>query len=259
MIPRVVLVLVLVLVLLLGCGSSGSFNAATDLGARVATAAVGAAASGSGPRRDSYEYRVAVTRAKTQCASAGANGRVRLVVTDGASHLAIRPSDDVRFVRYDDCQLEWLDGCAARDPSTYSARWTIAPSEGARILDIADEADLYERLPGASLPLVARSQRGARLRVEVIGATMRETQLSWRRRDLVASDVCALATHWVAAIEQGALRLNVDPSPSPSERELDAQKELELGSYAACRRGEPDACEAPVAVTLAPIPRAAAE
>ena len=246
-----------------GCGSPQSVAAAYEVGARAAIA-VGAAAYGGrtnsgspggtsahGPTAGPAGARDAVFHAIERCATLP--DRVRLVVTEGDAHAPPRTPDGVRFVSFVGCRINWLDACQAPDGAVYTDAVKSVAVLGPRIVEVWDEVELYERLPGSSPEYIARARRGERLRFEVIADTVRETPAFYTRRDLGRVAECQTATHWVAAVEHGALRVNVDPPVDATETQLDAQKELERGAVAGCRRGEPRACDAVVAVTLTRI------
>jgi hypothetical protein len=232
------------------CNGGNALGAAAQLGGHAAGAALGAAAS-PGPRpRDTYAYRAQLAQAMNQCA-APTTAQEQLVL-DAADHLK-SSADAVRVVRFTDCRITWLDDCSFTRPALYGAPRELE-GERARVIDVWDDVDLYERVPAWSTAWGSRVRGGAHLRVDLVTATARETKVEPRRADLASEDACAGATHYLAAVLYGAVRVNVDPQPNLTERELDAQATLDLGGYAACRREE-GPCLAPVAVKLVPLPR----
>jgi hypothetical protein len=200
-------------------------------------------------RRHTYEYRRRLAEAQTKCGPTNAQSRVLLL--DGDEHL--RDISSVRVVRVRDCRIEWLEGCSPKSPLTYGAP---APSKAptANTIRLEDELDLFEQLRMGTARFAVPLRSGTPVLVESIVASERQLGLPVERADLEGSDACVDATHWISAIEYGALRVNVDPPPNPSEHHLDAQKAFELGSFAACRRAEDGACAAAIAVTLLPLP-----
>lgn len=225
-----------------GCAGGGG-AAAGQLAGQVLGSAIQAAASGSPRRRDTYEYRVEVARARAACARQ--RDAMQLLVLDAKAHL--KTTDDVRVVRWEDCEVTWLDDCAV-ERSYGPAR--PREGDGARTLHVWDEVDLYELVPAWSPSWRHPIAEGRHLRVDAFVELVREAP-AVRRADLPSTTACTGATHVVSSIELGALRVNVDPKDGLTERELDAQRELDLGGYTACRRG--DGCFAVVAVGLTPL------
>lgn len=241
---------VLALALAFASGCSPSTAPLGDLAGKVIGAAIDSAAKPYDRRADP-DYRQHVAEKRWACHTA--MSPTRLVVPDGDAHLR---SDGaaVRFVRYADCKVQWLDGCITKKKADYGTR--ASPGGDARragTFDVADEIDLFERVPAFSSMFGGRMAKVTLMRVELRTMTVRESSATFSREDLEDSAACGSATHWIASIEHGALRVNFDPSPYAGEHELEAQKVLGLGSYAACVREEEGACEAPVAVTIAPL------
>lgn len=222
-----------------------------DLAGKLVSAGIEGAGKPHDRRKD-YDYRRHVDEAKWACRAAATP--TRLIVPDGEAHFV--PKDDaVRFVRFADCKVEWLDACAsATKDATYGAR-TYAGREvrHAETIDVADEIDLYERFPAFSAMFGGRMTKPTTMRVEHRSLTIRETSRTFARTDLEHTDACTGATHWVASVEHGSLRINFDPSGYAGEQELEAQKVHAVGSYAACVREEEGACEGPIAITIVPL------
>jgi len=120
-------------------------------------------------------------------------------------------------------------------------------------VDVFDEVDLYERFPAFSAMFGDRLAKPTIMRVGLRTMTTRDSSVSFSRGDLEASDACFGATHAVASIELGALRVVFDPSPHAGEKELEGQKVLGLGSYGACVGDGAGSCDAVVAVTIVPL------
>lgn len=244
----------LVLLATLGLTSCTSRTAPLgDFAGRLVSSAVAHAGERYDRRRDP-DYRRQV-QASRWAACQGTSTATRVIVPDGEARL---PPDDarVRVVRYADCKIDWLEGCRAKRSSAYGERVYLASdARRAETSVILDEVDLYDRFPAFSAMFGARIAKKTEMHVEVRLLTKREIGEKFGRSDLEPTDACAGATHWVAVVEYGALRVNFDPSAYAGENELEAQKVLGVGSYAACVREEPGACNAAVAITIAPLSR----
>jgi len=229
--------------LLTGCAGGGG-DAAAKLAGEVLGGALHAAASGSPRRRDTYEYQVEVAKARGAACS-NDHAALRLFVLDAAAHLR---TDTVRVARWEGCEVTWLDDCRLARAEYGPAR--PREGDGARTIDVWDDVDLYELLPAWSASWKHPVAQGRHLRVQTLVEAVREAP-AITRADIPSDVACTGATHVVSALELGAVRLNVDPKDGATERELEAQRELELGDYSACRRGE--GCAAIVAVGLTPL------
>ncbi len=216
-----------------------------QLGGQVAGGVIQGAAQGAPRRRDTYEYRVAVARARGECAQP--TGPMRLVVLDGAARLTA--NDRARVVRFVECRITWLDDCTV-DAAYGPAR--PAEGDGGRSFYVWDEVDLYELVPAMSTKWHADVARGSRLLVETQTRWVRQTP-DLLRASLPEQKGCTGATHWVRSFELGALRVGVDTPNDATERERDAQKAASLGDLAACRDESGMGCDAPIAVDLQPL------
>ena len=223
-----------------GCGSAG----VGQLVGAAANVGVAAATTPSASHASTVHYGNELALAKWRFANLRAT--TTLAVADAAPHVRGRA---VRFVRIGTAhRVEWLDECAVSG-ATYGE---LRPVEDwrRRTLALADEVDLFERAPALDAAIGASLRRGRTVRVDLAGTTVRTSTATVARTDL-RDDACLGATHVVSAIHYGALRINVDPSPRASERELDAQKEMEVGVFAACPDG--DGCAEPIEVTVTPL------
>lgn len=231
----------------LGCTSSTA--PLGDVAGKMLGAAIDNAAKPYDRRKD-YDYQRRVAWSRNACQTASAP--TRLVVLDAETHL--RPEGGVRLVRYLDCKVEWLDSCRTKSAATYRpAVYLRTEARRAQTVDVPDEIDLYERFPAFSTAFGHRMSKPTTMRVELRALTVRETGAAFGRADLDATDGCSGATHYIASIEHGALRVNFDPTAYAGESELEAQKTLAVGDYGACVREESGACESAVAITIAPL------
>ncbi|MBL8608954.1 MAG: hypothetical protein JNL38_16630 [Myxococcales bacterium] len=225
--------------------SSSSMGSLAQLGGHVASGVIQGAASGAPRRRDTYEYRVAVARARGECAHP--SGPMRVLVQGGAARLTA--SDRARVVRYVDCNVTWLDDCAVE--AAYGAA-RPAEGDGSRSFYVWDEVDLFELVPAMSANWHADVARGSRLLVETRTVAVRQAP-ALQRANLPQEPGCTGATHWVRSFELGAMRVGIDIANDATERERDAQKAASLGDLGACRDDGAAGCDVPIAVDLQPL------
>lgn len=129
--------------------------------------------------------------------------------TDQSSFQA-RAASDIIVVRYSGCELKVLDGCA--NDSVKGALgayrpvdWTAGQLEA---IDMADEDDLYAKLPLGTASLGGRVQRGERFHMEYyVSGTRTATRSAVYRTDLDRISGCKNATHFVYAFNLGAFAL----------------------------------------------------
>jgi hypothetical protein len=129
--------------------------------------------------------------------------------TDSSSFEA-RASTDVVFVRYEGCDLKVLDGCA--DDAVRGALGTYRPVEwtsgSVEKIDIANEGELFAKLPLGAASLDARVQAGEQFHMEYFAAGVRtSTRSAVFRKDLERIHACREATHFVYGYNVGAFAL----------------------------------------------------
>jgi hypothetical protein len=191
---------------------------------------------------DPFKRAQAVLDAK---ARRDADSTATLVIHDGARHLN---GDSVRFVRFVGCRLDWLDECAARGAPAYRVRRPLSEPE-TLVLNVRDEAELFDQMPTWDFDYGARVRHGSALRVDLRKEAVRSASGPFGHDDLAGADACAAATHWVSAVFFGALRVNVDPADGAREVELEAQSVLDVGRYTACG-SDGTSCLDPVAIEI---------
>jgi hypothetical protein len=129
--------------------------------------------------------------------------------TDSSSFEA-RAKSDVLFVKYEGCELTILDNC--RNDSTPGAygsyrapEWTSGSVE---VMEIANEGDLFAKLPLGVGTLGGRVQGGEHFRMEYfVSGTRHATRDRIYRSDLQALPGCREATHFVYGYNLGAFAL----------------------------------------------------
>ncbi len=129
--------------------------------------------------------------------------------TDTSSFEA-RASTDVVFVKYEGCELKVLDGCA--DDAVRGALGTYRPVEwtsgSVEKLDIANEGELFAKLPLGVASLDARVQAGEQFHMEYFAAGVRtSTRSAVFRKDLERIHACSEATHFIYGYNVGAFAL----------------------------------------------------
>ena len=127
-----------------------------------------------------------------------------------ASSFEARASTDVVFVKYEGCELKVLDGCA--DDAVRGALGTYRPVEwtsgSVEKLDIANEGELFAKLPLGVASLDARVQAGEQFHMEYFAAGVRTaTRSAVFRKDLARIHACSEATHFIYGYNVGAFAL----------------------------------------------------
>jgi hypothetical protein len=187
--------------------------------------------------------------------------------TDMSSFEA-RADRDVVFVRYEGCDLKVLDSCS--DDSVKGALgaykavdWTSGQLEA---IDVANEADLYAKLPLGASSLGGRVKAGEKFHMEYyVTGTRTATRAEIGRADLAKIAGCKGATHYVYAYNLGAFALgsasNIQGTvggsafgfgaggTQTSSRKAD-KKGGELGTCKADTAKETQGCRVPIRLTL---------
>ena len=129
--------------------------------------------------------------------------------TDMSSFEA-RATNDIIFVRYEGCDLQVLDGCVDDSVrgslgSYKNVEWTSGSLES---MDIADEDDLFAKLPLGAADLGGRVHSGEKLHMEYfVAGTRAATRSAVYRDSLKRIAGCEGATHFVYAFNVGAFAL----------------------------------------------------
>ncbi len=177
-------------------------------------------------------------------------------------------ASDIVFVRYEGCTLKVLDECKndsiRGEQGAYEpVEWTTGQLE---TIDIANEGDLYAKLPLGKATLGARVAGGERFRMEYyVAGTRYATRDAVYEADLAGRYGCEEATHFVYAYNLGAFALGsaneFDASAGGSvygfgaggNRHSHYRADKKGGDLSACRSDaatEVAGCKAPIRLHL---------
>lgn len=170
------------------------------------------------------------------------------------------------LVRYEGCELVPLYGCmdATRPFGSYGTpEFTSGTVQG---LDVANEGELYGKLPLGAVSLSARLQAGESLHLKYfVSGVATASRDSVYRGEVEQMDACKTATHYVYAYNLGAFELeSVEQSSgevgaSALGGEVGGKKsssESQLGhggKIDSCSTQAQVACRVPIRVELRPI------
>ena len=226
--------------------------------------------NGKGQANDLYAKTFA---GRSACAPAQAAARPFIIdwdATDQSSFQA-QAQSDVVVVRYHDCALEVLTECRADDMKgsfgSYAAiQWT---SGGLESIDIADEDDLYAKLPLGVASLGGRVESGEKFHMEYfVSGTRTATREHLYASELASNPACAGATHFVhqynlgafALAAQSKLHAAIDGSyfgfGAGGGKTSETTTDKKGGDLAACTEDsakEVDDCKVPIRLTLRAI------
>jgi hypothetical protein len=190
--------------------------------------------------------------------------------TDQSSFQA-RAAKGVVFVKYEGCDLQVLDGCAVDSErgklGGYNpVEWTSGQLE---TVDIADQNDLYAKLPLGAATLGGRVEQGEKFHMEYfVSGTRTATREHQYRSAISKIDGCTGATHFVYGYNLGAfalgsassLKQNVGGSyfgfGAGGSRASASQADKKGGELSACKGSdvkEVDRCKVPIRLTLREI------
>ncbi|MBS2014622.1 MAG: hypothetical protein JST00_17170 [Deltaproteobacteria bacterium] len=182
--------------------------AAVGLGA----AACGGTVPGTGNASDVQSRRMSETFAGQNRCNPKNHERPFVIewdATDMASFES-RAANDVVFVRYQGCDLIVIDSCV--DDSVRGGFGSYKPVEwtsgSVESIDIANEGELYAKLPLGAASLGGRVQGGEKFHMEYFVSGVRTaTRDTIARADLAKRPGCKNATHFVYAYNLGAFAL----------------------------------------------------
>ncbi len=189
--------------------------------------------------------------------------------TDMSSFEA-RASKDVVFVRYEGCDLKVVEGCRPDVNGLLGSYrpvdWTAGSLES---IDIANQGDLYAKLPLGAATLGGRVEAGEQFKMEYyVGGTVSATREEVMRGELAKIPACKNVTHFVYGYNLGAFALG---SKSEIKGEVggsawgfgaggsakrSAKADKKGGDLALCKSDaarEIQGCKAPIRVTLREI------
>lgn len=186
--------------------------------------------------------------------------------TDMSSFQALT-TNDIVFVRYEDCNLRVIDSC--NDASVRGALGAYKPIDwttgAVEKVDIGSTLDLYAKLPLGVELLGGRVQSGETFSMQYfVSGTRTATRPVLHRGELAKFAGCAGVTHFVYAYNLGAYQLASGSSTrteatamGAGARSRDASNvEKKAGELTACTKEsarEIDACKAPIRLTLREI------
>jgi hypothetical protein len=190
--------------------------------------------------------------------------------TDMSSFQAFT-ADDVVLLKYEGCTLQVLEGC--RNDSVRGSFGSYKPvtwtSGSVESVDVADEAELYAKLPLGAAELAPRVQSGEKFHMEYyVSGTRTATRDKIYKGDLAKNPACGSATHFVYGYNLGAFalasrsKLTAEVGGSYFGFGAGAKKgrvssaEKKGGDLSACAGDtakEVDACKVPIRLTLRPV------
>jgi hypothetical protein len=180
-------------------------------------------------------------------------------------------ANDMVMVQYEGCKLTVIDSC--RDDSvrgslgSYKAvEWTSGSLES---IDIADENELYAKLPLGEATLGGRVRSGEKFKMEYyVAGTRTATRNKVYSADLAEKDGCEDVTHFVYAYNLGAFALGSVQSLEASaggsiygfgaggNKSTTRKADKKGGDLQKCQSDsakEIDGCKVPVRLTLRPV------
>ncbi|MEZ4384879.1 MAG: hypothetical protein R3A79_26345 [Nannocystaceae bacterium] len=180
-------------------------------------------------------------------------------------------ADDVVIVRYEGCHLEILDEC--RNDSIRGSQGSYKPVEwtsgSLEKLEIANEGELYAKLPLGEATLGGRVRGGEKFSMEYyVAGTRNATRDSVYRDDIVSNPGCEGATHFVYGYNLGAFALgsvedfsaeaggSVYGFGAGGNTSKTRKADKKGGSLGVCQSDsatEIDGCKAPIRLTLRAI------
>lgn len=180
-------------------------------------------------------------------------------------------SDDVVLVKYEGCNLQVLEGC--KDDSMKGSLGSYKPatwtSGGVETVDVADEGELYAKLPLGAASLAPRVESGEKFHMEYyVSGTRNATRDKIYKGDLSKNPACAEATHFVYGYNLGAFALasktklagevggsyfGFGAGAKKSSTTAADKKGGDLSACAGDSAREVDACKVPIRLTLRPI------
>jgi tetratricopeptide (TPR) repeat protein len=190
--------------------------------------------------------------------------------TDMSSFEA-RAANDVVFVRYQGCDLIVMDSCSSDSVrgslgSYKPVDWTSGSLES---IDVANEGELYAKLPLGAATLGGRVRGGEKFHMEYfVSGTRSATRDTIHRADLAKTPGCKNATHFVYAYNLGAFALGAQSNlhaeaggtvgvfGGGGSHSSQSKAEKRGGDIAACKGEsgkEQQACKSPIRLTLREI------
>ncbi len=190
--------------------------------------------------------------------------------TDMSSFQSFSDSD-VIMVKYEGCELHVLDGC--KDEAMKGAYGSYKPitwtSGGVESVDVANEGELYAKLPLGAASLAPRVESGEKFHMEYyVSGTRNSTRDKIYKGDLSKNPACAEATHFVYGYNLGAFALASRSKlagelggsyfgfGAGAKKSSTTQADKRGGDLSACAGDsarEVDTCKVPIRLTLRPV------
>ena len=189
-------------------------------GSLVLVACGGATMPAASPRESGQSGLVDKTFAGKNKCNPKSHDRPFVVEWDATdmSSFEAKAATDVVFVRYEGCELRVLD-CA--DDSLHGSVGSYGPVEwtsgAVEKVDIADEGELFAKLPLGAASLGGRVSSGEKFHMEYyVSGTRKATRPEVYQKDLAKLPRCKGATHFVYAYNLGAFALGSEKTTRAS-------------------------------------------
>lgn len=230
----------------------------------------GCSASAKKDRAKPGDLVAQTTVGKNRCSEANPTDKPFVIEWDATDTATFESTAqrDVVVVRYENCELEVLDGCmddgiTGKYGSYDVPKWTSGSIEG---FDVDNTYDLYAKLPLGAAELSAKVDAGNKLVLRYfVSGTVTSTRASVYQQELASNPRCAGATHFVRAYNLGAFELDAEKRDAESVKasfgsagggagrsHRDAQLKRG-GDLASCTAGtamELSRCKVPIRITL---------
>jgi hypothetical protein len=161
------------------------------------------------------------TVGKNRCNEADPTDRPFVVEWDATDTATFESAAqrDVIIVRYENCELEVLDGCnddaiTGKYGSYDVPKWTSGSIEG---FEIDNSFDLYAKLPLGAAEFSANVEAGNKLVLRYfVSGTVNSTRAAVYKKEVGANPRCSGATHFVRAYNLGAFELDTEKKDAES-------------------------------------------
>lgn len=213
------------------------------------------------------------TVGKNRCNEADPTDRPFVVEWDATDTATFESAAqrDVIVVRYENCELEVLDGCmddaiSGKYGSYDVPKWTSGSIEG---FEIDNTFDLYAKLPLGAASFSANVDAGNKLVLRYfVSGTVNSTRAAVYKKEVGANPRCNGATHFVRAYNLGAFELdqekkdaesvkatfnNAGGGAGRSHRAAQLKRGGELTSCTANTAMELSRCKVPIRLALRPL------
>jgi len=213
------------------------------------------------------------TVGKNRCSEANPTDRPFVVEWDATDTATFESAAqrDVIIVRYENCELEVLDGCmddgiSGKYGSYDVPKWTSGSIEG---FEIENTFDLFAKLPLGAASFAANVDAGNKLLLRYfVSGTVNSTRATVYKKEVGANPRCNGATHFVRAYNLGAFELDSEKKDAESvkasfkeagagagrsHRAATLKRGGELASCTAGTAMELSRCKVPIRLALRPL------